>query len=399
MQSKRRRLLKAGGVLPLIFLPLGQIAGAAGKPALAVTAERSHLSSSTDEALLAGVRLALQDIESAHGSASGSWDLLEHDGHSLPGRATAFQNEIAGRENLAGIFCGRFSPVAAAMMPRSKTLQMPLYITRASVSGLTEFKRSGGYTFRLAMRDDWALARLIDYSMQRGFRTLGILYPSSYWGRSCLDGVERKLYQLPYSKRQTIHRQAFNQVGETTLLPQYHKLLENGAQAILLIAAETEIARLAIEMVEHVPPLRRVPLISHWGITGGDTVALSQGKILELDVTFIQTFNFSRKPSDRVADVGMRAAKILKIANIHQFPSQSAFANAYDLTRMVGTAALSLRKITGPDMIRALEDIQTHQGIIRKYSRPFANGQRDAMKESDLFMSRYTATGRIIAID
>ncbi len=78
---------------------------------------------------------------------------------------------------------------------------------------------------------------------------------------------------------------------DTTRINQYQKLTDAGAKAVVLVATEEEGAVLVRE-VAALPPSQRVPVISHWGIAGGEFFKLAGAALQEVDLSVIQTFSF-----------------------------------------------------------------------------------------------------------
>jgi branched-chain amino acid transport system substrate-binding protein len=138
--------------------------------------------------------------------------------------------------------------------------------------------------------------------------------------------------------------------------------LNSGAQALLLVANEPEAALLASELAAQPASYQRLPILSHWGLTGGDTIALSKGAILKLDIEFVQSFNFRRSRSPAAARLAERASQLLGIGNINAFPAQVGIAHAYDLMMMIGSAVSRLDRISGPAVLKAMTEIRQHQG-------------------------------------
>ena len=64
-----------------------------------------------------------------------------------------------------------------------------------------------------------------------------------------------------------------------------------GAQAIILVANEVE-GSVLIREVAAMPPNQRLPLICHWGITGGAFAELCGDALHQVDLAVIQTYSF-----------------------------------------------------------------------------------------------------------
>jgi hypothetical protein len=63
-----------------------------------------------------------------------------------------------------------------------------------------------------------------------------------------------------------------------------------GAQAIVLVADDDEAAILVREIAA-LPKRERLPVLSHWGITGGEFVKEASPALQQVDLTVIQTFS------------------------------------------------------------------------------------------------------------
>ena len=396
MQPKKRALMLAGGALCVPALLPVRVATAAGKSAIiAISAEISHLTSLSDDAIIAGMSIALEDLNNSTGRKKFHWELLKYDNGSISGKGVAHLHELAKRENLVGVFGGKFSPVMLAMMPVATELKIPLFAPWSAADDITAYPQKAPYVFRLSIRDSWAMSRLVERAIAEGYRTLGLLTPNSSWGRSCITAIERKILSIPPGKKPRLIGEFYNWGGEPTLLPQYRNLLKNGADVLILVANEPEAALLATELAAQPPTYQRLPILSHWGVAGGDTFALSKGTIKNLNFAFVQSFSFQRTRSATASRLAERASRLLAISNMNAFPAQVGIAHAYDLMMMIGSAVSQLDKITGPDVAKAMTDIRLHHGVIKRYSSPYAGNRRDALSESDIFLCRYTENGEI----
>lgn len=395
-QKRRRQLLIAGTALSTSALLPVRVSCAAGKSALiAASLEISHITSLSDDAILAGINLAIQDLNSTASANGFSWEFLTFDNGSIPSRGTAHLRELAKRENLAGVFSGKFSPVVTSMMPLARELRIPIFAPWSAADSITENPEKARFVFRLSMRDTWAMSKLVDRALQRGYQKLGLIRPNSGWGRSCSLAIAKKIASINGTKRLELLTQSYQWGGESTMLPYYLAVENAGADAVILIANEPETALLAYELATNLSRRKKLPFLSHWGLVGGDTISQSKRTIHELDISFVQTFNFMRTKTPAASSIAARAEKILFIDNIHKFPAQVGIAHAYDLMMMIGTAVKKLSRITGPGLAEALTSIKSHQGIIKNYFSPYANGSHDALAESDVFFCRYVSNDEI----
>lgn len=391
----RRKFLASAATAA--FLPASRaLAKNKESATVAICVENSHLTSLSDDAITAGVLIAIDDLNS-QGSSRYTWEVITHDNGSMPGRASAYMKELQGKENLVGVFGGKFSPVVMKMTEESKKYQIPLFVPWAAADVITTDKNNSEFVFRLSMRDSWAMSKITERAVKSGYKKVGFLAPNSAWGRSCLQGLTGAISKTAPQFRPSIAMQVYNWGGEATLLPQYLQLLREGAQVLILVANEPEAGMLAKEISGKIDSEKfRLPILSHWGITGGDTVKISNGSILDLDVLIAQTFNFNRKSTRKTQKLAFRAEQMLGINNIKKYPAQAGIAHAYDLMMMIGNATKGLSVINGQSVSSALKILNRHEGVIRDYIMPFGNNSHDALRNQDVFFCRYNSSGELI---
>ena len=132
----------------------------------------------------------------------------------------------------------------------------------------------------------------------------------------------------------------------------------------------------------------KVPVVSHWGITGGrfDELAGSAAK----DVVFLQTYSFFGKQSpvgERV--MKMLTAKYPEIKGPADIVSPVGTANAYDAMHLTALALDKAGTTQGDKLREAFYNIGPWQGLIKSYSKPFSPGNHDALDENDYIWAVY----------
>ena len=110
---------------------------------------------------------------------------------------------------------------------------------------------------------------------------------ASGWGRSSQAAIEK----AALADGASLVGQRWYNWGDQSLMAQYGELKAAGAQAVILVANETEGAILVKE-VAALPESQRLPIISHWGITGGDFAHMAGDALGQVDFSVIQTFSF-----------------------------------------------------------------------------------------------------------
>ncbi len=161
------------------------------------------------------------------------------------------------------------------------------------------------------------------------------------------------------------------------------------------------------------PEQNRLPIISHWGITGGNFHQVINSELRkDLDLHFIQTcFSFISSEQTKLSrSVINRANKLFPevITGPKSVPAPPGFIHAYDLGRII-IAALNKIKLTG-DIINdreklriALESLsEPIHGLIKTYQLPFTAWDKnnkdahEALGLEDFCMAKYNEDGNII---
>ncbi len=148
--------------------------------------------------------------------------------------------------------------------------------------------------------------------------------------------------------------------------------------------------------VAALPPAERLPLLYHWGVTGGTFPEMVGANLGKIDLAVVQTYSFVGTKKPRALQVLAAARRLFGIDNPRLLPSPVGLAHAYDLARIL---ALAIDRAGTTDRTRvrdALEQVRNYAGLVRDFPRPFAPGRHDALNRSDVFMARYATEDHAI---
>jgi len=363
---------------------------------IGVSAEFGHLTSTSAEAIRFGILTAIDEINENGGVLEGRpLELVSRDNRSIPARGVADLEHFAQDDDLVAVFGGKFSPVMLDMVDKAHELKIPLLDPWAAADRIIQNGYSPNYAFRLSLKDSWAIPAMIDFAVQNEREKLGFLFPNNGWGRSSAKAVERYLKNKP---RVTLVGTTWYNWGDAHLANKYGALVSQGAEAIIMVANETE-GNAFIKAAFQYDPLHRVPLISHWGITGGDFVKMTDGMLREVDLSVVQTFTFVGKNDEKTKSVLARTKKLFGIQGYNEILSPVGFAHAYDLTHILARA-INLAQSTDRHEIRtAMEEVKDYAGLVKFFSRPFSNNSHEALTRDDVFLGRFNEDGTITPIN
>ncbi len=344
------------------------------------------------QAIELGLRTAIAEINEAGGVLGGRpIELVIKDNRGMPARSTSNSAELAAMPNLVAVFGGRLSPTVLEQLLVIKELKLPYLVPWAAADPIIDNGMQPNYVFRLSLRDSLAMPTMLKTAEQRGFDKVGLLLANMSWGRSNLAAAEK--YMLGVKNQKIVDIAWFN-FRDTTLIAQYKRLTDAGAQAVILVAND-EGATLVRE-VAALPSSQRVPIISHWGIVGGEFVKNVGAGLQEVDLSVIQTFSFFSADKQMLARFMKTAELTAGIKRIEDIRAPTGVAHAYDLMHILAKA-INLARSTERSAIRdALEKVSEHRGLVKLYQPPFTPTRHEALGPAELLMARYNREGVLV---
>jgi branched-chain amino acid transport system substrate-binding protein len=362
---------------------------------IGLDAEFSWPGSTSAQAIEKGILIAIDEINRNGGVLGGRpLELIKKDNGTVPARSIRNLKELAETPELVATFCGRFSPTVIEAMETVHALKLILLDPWAAADIITDNNYSPSYAFRLSLRDSYAMPSLLRYGRSRGIRTFGMMALNTTWGRSNLTAAEK--YLTKHADAKLVGTRWFNWQDQS-LLDKYLDLKRLGAQAILLVANDREASILLKEMAG-LPKSERLPVLSHWGVSGGQMSEAAGTALQEVDFVMVQTYSFIGDQRPRARQVVAAANRLFAIPDARAIESPVGLAHAYDLTHILARAIDGARSTDRAAVRQALERVRDYDGLIKRYRPPFANGRHDALSESDVIITRYAADGAIVPV-
>jgi branched-chain amino acid transport system substrate-binding protein len=392
--SRRQALRTCLGLVMAVMQPL--VHASQQPPVLiGLDAEFGHTTSTSAQAVRQGMEIAIDEINRAGGVLGGrKLELVVRDNRSIPAIAVDNLRELAAMPDLVGVFGAKFSPVVVEWLKPAHEIGLPIFATWSTADQITDMAFQPSYSFRLSLKDEWAGPVFLRFAAQRhGAKKVGVLLPNTAWGRSNKAAIAKA---SPRTGVKVVAERWYNW-GDGSLIEAYLDLYRAGAQAVILVANEVEGAILVREMAA-LPAARRLPIISHWGVTGGRFAEMTGAALDQVDFSVIQTFSFIGVRSPAAIRVLAALQTRYGVADAERVISPIGIAHAYDLTHLLARA-INQAKSTDRARIRdALERLGPYDGLVRRYSRPFTPTRHDALGPEQIFMARYTADDRLIPI-
>jgi branched-chain amino acid transport system substrate-binding protein len=380
----------------LLLCPAAQAAPATGAPIyVGLDGEFSWPGSTSAQSVERGILIAIDEINARGGVLGGRpLKLATRDNATVPARTIRNLHEFAQQPDLVAVFCGRFSPTVIDALETIHTLKMVLLDPWASADIITDHTMSPSFTFRLSLKDSYAMPALMNYGRSRGITSFGLIVLNTSWGRSNVAAAER--YAARASGVTLAGVRWFNWQDQT-LLDKYLDLKNQGAKAILLVANDRE-ASILVKEIAGLDRRDRLPVLSHWGASGGQMAEMTGAAMREVDFMMLQTYSFIGDQRPRARGVLSSARRLFGTTNARSIASPAGLAHAYDLTHILARAIDAAGTTDRPAIRRALEEVRNVDGLVKRYARPFTASRHDALAESDVILTRYDADGAIVPI-
>ena len=358
-------------------------------------ADMSARASAGGEAIRRGAILAIEDINGAGGVLGRPLRLIVRDHRANPARGTDNIDEFGQTENLVAVLGGVQTPVVLAELETIHRHQIVYLVPWAAGTPIVDNGFEPNYVFRVSVRDEHAGGFLVDAARARGFERLGLLLWRTGWGRSNEAAMTAALGKAGLEPAAV---QWFNS-AQADMSAEVAALVDAGADAIMLVAGPPD-GLVAVRAVAALADDRRVPVISHWGITGGDFFQAAADHLAKVDLSFLQTISFFEPP------FAERARRLYESYCAAFGPCRSpadimspvGTAHAYDLVHLLAMAIEQAGTIDRPRVRAALESLGRYEGIMRNYDPAFTPDRHDALDASDFRLSRYDRGGAIVPI-
>lgn len=371
-------------------------AGAGPVPViLAIDAEFGVHAATSAQAIQRGAEIAAAEINANGGVLGGRpLQVVIRNNNSMPARARDNLRELATIPEVVAVMSGKHSPVVQRLKPLIHELGIPYLVPWAAADDITDDLYEPGFIFRLSMRDSWAMGALVREAEARGLRRIGVLMPNNGWGRSNRAAIETVLAE---GRRARLVSEQWYNFGDPAFRDQYDALLAAQADVVILIGNELEGVAL-IEEIARRPEAERLPVLSHWGVTGGEFFERGGHALERVDFSFVQTYSFVGAEGSRARAVLASLREAWGVDSPRGIDSPVGVAHAYDLTHLLALAVTQAGSTDRKAVRDALEQLPPYAGLVRHYPRAFAPRRHDALDAGQVFIARYAPDGAIVRV-
>lgn len=367
----------------LLFVALAALPATAAEPIkIGFVGALSGPSAKSGEAITRGIEVAIDEINAKGGVMGRQLVLVKRDDESNPAKGQIAARELIQNEKVAAIFGGIDTPVAMAIVPIVNKEKVPYVGTWAAGTLITRNGANPNYVFRVSAVDVLVDKALVNYAVKAyGAKKPGMMLINNPWGESNQKGLAAALGE---TKLGNAGVEKFEE-KDIDMTPQLSRLKAGGADAIFLVANAGPGAQV-IKSLERMN--WNVPVISHWGISGGRFPELAGA--WSQKVVFIQTYSFFGQQSDvGKQKVSALMKKYPDIKSAADIVPPVGYANAYDAMHLTALAMKSGGGVSGDQVREGFYKIGEHKGLIKTYKQPFSPANHDALNENDYVMVKY----------
>jgi len=358
-----------------------------------------------------GIRVALHEVDNKLAGLDVKLIIRDHHGSSV--RSKKHLDEYLKDPQALVVYSGLHSPPLLEHLKFINENNILVLDPWAAAGPITRFPSKDNWVFRLSVDDSKAGSAIVKNALAEGLNKPYLLLEDTGWGKSNHKTMVKALNK---NGLEPIGIQWFNwNLGATGAKMMLRNIAASNADSIYLVANAPEGKTFAKAMLT-LSQQQRLPIRSHWGITGGDFPNVITHELRKnLDLKFLQTrFSFvSSKGSDFSKKVFSTAQKLFPdtIKKPADIQAPTGFIHAYDITRLL-IAALNNKTLTGDTakdrkMVRnAMENIHTPVlGLIKTYKKPFGVFDQhhldahEALNIHDLVMAHYGKNNQILLDD
>jgi tripartite ATP-independent transporter DctP family solute receptor len=342
-------------------------------------------------AIKRGIQLAISEINQQGGLLGKKLRLIVRDNSGLSARGRDNMIYFSELDNVAAVMCGIYSPIALAELDLVHDKRIVFLNPWAAATKIVDNGYSPNYVFRVSVRDEYAGPFLIEKALE-SYKKVALLLVNDGWGK----GNEKSMTQaLMQRNLKPVNIQWFNW-GEKDMTNQLNNIERAGADVIILVAGAAEGGFMIKSMAARA---KKLPVISHWGITGGHFWKAVNRELENVELSFLQSFSFFNATTEKSRYLIQQYFKTYDVDEIRQIFAPVGTAHAYDLVHLLAMAIKKAGTIDRPAVRDAMEQLDEYQGVVKHYKPPFTPERHDALDRSSFILCKFSKNGCIIPLN
>lgn len=353
-------------------------------------------SDTSAKAIELGARIAIDEINARGGVLNGRMlELVTKDNQGLTMRGRDNYVALATQKDMIAVLGGKHSPVIVETIGDAQQMKVSYISVWGSANQITDTVTTDSYMYRLSLKDEWGVAALLDQAIKLSPSNpkVCVILPNTLWGRS----GERVLREKASGGKAKLVSVNWYNWGDKAFARQLDACTANQATTIVMIANEAEGALIIKELANR-PKTQRLPVVAHWGITGGAFAEMTGEALNNVDLRVIQTFSFVDNTRPKAQALAKKAMAADNVQKADQITSPVGVAQAYDMVYLLASAVNTAKSTQGTVIRNVLEKLPAQEGAIKRYAPPFTRTNHDALDSRQVLFARINPDGSIIPI-
>ena len=359
-----------------------------------------------------GVKLAFKEAGNKISGVDVRFVIKDHSGNTV--KVEKHLLEFINDPHALVYYAGLHSPPIIKLRDFINENNILTMVPWAAGAPITRSGDLENFIFRLSL-DDAKVGRFIaDYSVKnKSCKNPYLLLENTRWGES--NKVSMLKAFASYGLQPKVVRFGWN-MNDHAAFKMVQDVINSRADCIGLVANALESSKVAKAMLRY-DATKRIPIISHWGISGGNFSSLiPYEKRQGLDLSFVQTkFSFNHPELSNFAKnifAKLRETYPVEIKSSYDLKAAVGFIHAYDLTKLLIASSQSLDlsydvALSRKMLKEALENKLSKpiQGLVKQYQSPFSNydeskpDAHEALNITDYAMAKFGRNDEVILID
>jgi branched-chain amino acid transport system substrate-binding protein len=344
-----------------------------------------------------GMVLAVDEMNKNGGLLGRKLQILVKDHRANPKRGFQHIEEFAKRENLLAVMGGMHTPVLLNELSAIHEKNVISLVPWAAGTPIVDNGYEPNNVFRLSVRDEHAGPFLVKKLTEAGYDNPALLLEKTGWGRSNRKALTEALEHRGLSPASI----SFFNWTKKSFDAEIRQARTGGADSIIFVGNAPEGITLVKSMARQ-KDSERLPILSHWGITGGQFFEKTQSVLPKVTLRVLQTRSFLDPANPDYAQFE-RQQYCKKFACPNSAGSNIfapvGTAHAHDLVHLLGNAVRNTKSSKPSRLRESLETLGSWKGIVRDYDRPFTAKDHEALSMEDYRIARYDSTGTLVLSD
>lgn len=341
-----------------------------------------------------GMVLAVDEINKKGGILGNKVQIIVKDHQANPARGLENIQEFSEMDRLIAVMGGMHTPVILHELPAIHENQLISLVPWASGTPIVDNGYDTNYVFRLSIRDENAGPYLVKKLTEAGYKNPALFLEKTGWGRSNRQALTEALQDRELSPALI----SFFNWSKKSFHSEIKKAREKEADSILFVGNSPEGVTLVKSMARQ-SQSERLPILSHWGITGGEFFEKTQEALPGVTLRVLQTRSFLDPANPEYAQLERK--NYCEKFDCSNEESSGIFApvgtaHSHDLVHLIGNAVNKAQTLNRSKIRETLERLGSWEGIMRDYDRPFTSADHEALTKNDYRIARYNSTGSLI---